>query len=185
MLGTGAGIWASAEERRRQLALLKEQKREAAQQNAINQNIDPTKRASARYILNRNADAVKSANRIARNRAQMGFSPNDTAVAVADANAKSQADLAGQIAANYDNIKDAQQARYEQQRANLNAQINAASDNSTEIGKAIQGVTAAASSIAGGLESKPSIASQMKAAKPYVDAAVANSMSKLNQVGKV
>lgn len=116
-------------------------------------NEDPTKRASANYLLTKTQEAVKNRTRNAIGRQAVMGGTEDSLTATKEANSQAQSDTAAKIVAANDTRKDNIEERYHTNRASIRGQkMQYDLQSANNISTAIQGVAGAAGNIASALD---------------------------------
>ena len=129
---------------------LEQQKRDNQDWYDRRYNEDATQRADAQRILTKTEESIKNRNRqAAGTQAVMGGTEESVAAAKA-ANSEALAEATSQIAVNADRRKDQIEQTYQQRNAQLNDALNNLEiEKAQATAQAVQGVTDAASGIAG------------------------------------
>ena len=112
-------------------------------------NEDPTKRASANYLLTKTAEAVKDRNRNAKGTQAVMGGTEDSVTATKEANSQTLSDTAAKITAENDTRKDKIEDRYQDNKSAIRGgKMQYSLQNANNISSAVQGVAGAAGSIA-------------------------------------
>lgn len=134
---------------KKQMAMIKEQKRENQDWYDRRYNEDATQQADAQAMLTKTADMIRQRNQqSAGTQAVMGGTEESVAAAKA-ANAQAMADATSQIAVNGENRKDQIESQYMQTKADLNDKLNNLEEaKAKNTAQAVQGVAQSASGMA-------------------------------------
>ena len=156
LIGSGLSASAAKEARDKELKNIRNQQRENQNWYDRRYNEDPTQRADAQRLLTRTAELIKQRNKAAEGKAAVMGASEESVAATKEANAKTIADVASNIAAAGDARKDAIEAQYRATRMGLqNAEtgVEAGYDKarSQAIADATKGVSSAFGSVASGL----------------------------------
>ena len=156
IIGAGLSIASSviggvkaAQERRKAKKELDNSMRENQSWYDRTYNEDPTKRASANYLLTKTAEAVKDRNRNAKGTQAVMGGTEDSITATKEANSQTLSDTAAKITAENDTRKDKIENRYQNNKSAIRGKkMQYSLQNANNITSAVQGVAGAAGSIA-------------------------------------
>lgn len=157
LIGSGLSASAAKEARDKELDNIRKQQRENQNWYDRRFNEDPTQRAYAQRLLTRTAELLKQRNKAAEGKAAVMGASEESVAATKEANAKTIANVASNIAAAGDARKDSIEAQYRATRQGLqNAEtgVDAGYDKarSQAIADATKGVSSAIGSVASGVD---------------------------------
>lgn len=135
---------------KKQMAMIKEQKRENQDWYDRRYNEDATQRADAQRILAITEQNIRNRNRQAAGTAAVMGGTDESVAATKAANASAMADAASQIAIAGDRRKDNIEQQYQTTKASINEKLNELEkQKANAISQAVQGVASSASNMAG------------------------------------
>lgn len=157
LIGSGLSASAAKDARDKELDNIRKQQRENQNWYDRRYNEDPTQRADAQRLLTRTAELLKQRNKAAEGKAAVMGASEESVAATKEANAKTIANVASNIAAAGDARKDSIEAQYRATRQGLqNAEtgVDAGYDKarSQAIADATKGVSSAIGSVASGVD---------------------------------
>lgn len=153
LIGSGLSASAAKEAKDKEQENIRKQQRENQNWYDRRYNEDPTQRADAQRLLTRTAELIKQRNKAAEGKAAVMGASEESVAATKEANAKTIADVASNIAAAGDARKDSIEAQYRATKQGLqNAEtgVDAGYDKarSQAIADAAKGVSSAIGSVA-------------------------------------
>lgn len=140
----------AARQRRKQREALRKAERENEAWYTREKYADPTMRASARYMLNKTAEAARERMRAARGRGAIMGNADAQVAAAQEANAQGAADAVGKVAAMNDARIDRIEAQYQQNKQDLlNRQLNYDGQTANHIADAVRAAGGVAQAVFG------------------------------------
>ena len=140
----------AARQRRKQREALRKAERENEAWYTREKYADPTMRASARYMLNKTAEAARERMRAARGRGAIMGNADAQVAAAQEANAQGAADAVGKVAAANDARIDRIEEQYQQNKQDLlNRQLNYDGQTASHIADAVRAAGGVAQAVFG------------------------------------
>lgn len=140
----------AARQRRKQRRALEQANRENEAWYTREKYADPTMRASARYMLNKSAEAARERMRAAKGRGAIMGNADEQVAAAQEANAQGAADAVGKVAAMNDARLDKVEERYQQNKQDLlNSRLNYDGQTASHIADAVKAAGGVAQAVFG------------------------------------